>query len=256
MSNQILSSQKKEHIWVININGEVSHQEGIAQLSAELLDASSKISEDEEIRVIIFSGSGENPFHIETDLFDLAGERVESAVTLYSITEPIAKLDRPTIAAINGNAIGEGLEMALACDLRIAAENSHFGLCHIPKGVIPWNGGTQRLSRLVGRGKAMEMILTGEVIDAHEAYRIGLVNKVVPPGELTATVMNLAEGISSGGPIALKYAKEAIHKGMDMTLEQGLRLEADLYFLLHTTIDRTEGITAFRDKKKPKFEGR
>ena len=112
------------------------------------------------------------------------------------------------------------------------------------------------MSRLVGRGKAMEMILTGDVIDAQEAHRIGLVNKVVPPQELTAVVMDTGKEIASKGPIALRYAKEAVHKGIDLTLEQGLRLEADLYFLLHTTRDRTEGIRAFQEKRSPRFEGR
>jgi len=127
---------------------------------------------------------------------------------------------------------------------------------HVTYGEIPWDGGTQRLSRLVGRGKAMEMILSGEFIDAQEAYRIGLVNKIVLPDELLTVVMDMAQKMASKGPIALKYAKEAICKGLDLSLEQGLRLEADLYFLLHTTRDRTEGITAFRDKRSPGFEGK
>jgi enoyl-CoA hydratase/carnithine racemase len=160
------------------------------------------------------------------------------------------------IAAINGDATGQGLELALACDIRVATEASHFGLPHIKKGLIPWDGGTQRLSRLVGSGKTLEMILTGEMIDAQEALRIGLVNKVVPREELMKAVTGLAQEMASKGPIALRYAKEAIHKGMDLTLEQGLRLEADLYLLLHTTKDRSEGIKAFREKKVPRFEGR
>ena len=172
------------------------------------------------------------------------------------IVEQIASIDRPVISAIDGEVTGLGLELALACDIRIATEISHFGLPHVREGLIPWDGGTQRLSRLVGRSKAMEMILTGEIIDAQEAYRIGLVNRVVPPKELMSLVMDMAREIASKGPVALRYAKEAIHKGMDLTLEQGLRLEADLYFLLHTTKDRTEGIRAFQEKSSPRFEGR
>jgi enoyl-CoA hydratase/carnithine racemase len=156
---------------------------------------------------------------------------------------------------IGGDAIGLGLELALACDIRIAADTAHFGFPHIKEGLIPWDGGTQRLSRVVGQAKAMEMILTGEVIDAEEAYRIGLLSKVVPAEELMPVTIDMAREMASKGPIALRYAKEAIQKGMDLTLEQGLRLEADLYFLLHTTKDRTEGITAFREKRTPEFEG-
>jgi enoyl-CoA hydratase/carnithine racemase len=160
------------------------------------------------------------------------------------------------IAAISGDAIGQGLELALACDIRIASEASRFGLPQIESGVIPWDGGTQRLSRLVGKGKALEMILTGEMIEAQEALRIGLVHKVLPKKDLTEVTMKMAQEMASKGPIALRYTKEAIYKGMDMTLEQGLHLEADLYLLIHTSKDRTEGIQAFREKKKPQFEGR
>ena len=168
----------------------------------------------------------------------------------------IVDLIIPSIAAINGDAIGIGLELALACDLRICTETAHFAMNHIMYGGIPWDGGTQRLSRIVGRGKAMEMILTGEVIDAQEAHSIGLVHRVIPDDEILTVVMDTAREIASKGPIAVRYAKEAIRKGMDLTLEQGLRLEADLYFLLHTTSDRTEGIKAFQEKRSPRFEGR
>jgi len=162
----------------------------------------------------------------------------------------------PTIAAINGDAFGQWLELALACDIRISAEDARFSMPQVTYGEIPWDGGTQRLARLVGRGKALEMILTGEVIDALEAYRVGLVNRVVPRKALMKEAIALASEMADKGPIALRFAKEAVCKGMDLTLEQGLRLEADLYFLLHTTQDRTEGIRAFIEKRPPKFEGR
>ena len=184
------------------------------------------------------------------------GGNEEDKTKFLSLAEPIAKLDRPVIAAISGNAIGQGLELALACDIRIASETSCFGMSDIKSGLIPWDGGTQRLSRLVGRGKALEIILTGEVIDAQEALRIGLVHKVVSRKDLMEVAVKIAQEMVSKGPIALRYAKEAIYKGMDMTLEQGLRLEADLYLLIHTTKDRTEGIQAFREKRKPEFEGK
>jgi len=146
--------------------------------------------------------------------------------------------------------------MALACDIRISAESSRFGMPLIQAGLIPWDGGTQRLARLVGRGKALEMILTGKTISAQEAQRIGLVNQVVSSQDLMGTTIKMAREMASKGSVALKYTKEAVYQGIDLTLEQGLRLEADLYLLIHTTKDRTEGIRAFREKRVPKFEGK
>ena len=148
------------------------------------------------------------------------------------------------------------MELALACDIRIASETSLFGLPQIKSGLIPWDGGTQRLSRLVGKGKALEMMLTGEVLEAREALRIGLVNRIFSPDKLMTAAMEMAKEMASKGPISLRYIKEATYKGMDMTLEQGLHLEADLYLLIHTTKDRTEGIRAFQQKRIPKFEGK
>jgi enoyl-CoA hydratase/carnithine racemase len=187
---------------------------------------------------------------------NLFEEKGGSITKPFSVAGPIADLDRPVITGIEGDAIGLGLELALASDIRIAAATAQFGFPHIKKGLIPWDGGIQRLARVVGKAKAMEMILTGGLMDADEARRIGLVSKVVSSEELMPVTMDMAREMASKGPIALRYAKEAIQKGMDLTLEQGLRLEADLYFLLHTTKDRTEGIKAFREKRTPEFEGR
>ena len=168
----------------------------------------------------------------------------------------IAAIDRPVIAAVNGKASGMGLELALAADIRIAAENALFGMPQVKEGRIPVGGGTQRLPRIVGRGKALEMLLTADTLTAAQALEIGLVSKVVPAAELMIETQKLAETVASKGPLALRYLKEAIIKGMDMTLEQGLRLEADLYFLLHTTSDRTEGIKSYLEKRTPKYEGK
>ncbi len=254
---QTLNYKKTNNVMIVNIPGPVDNPVKLARLSDELTELCDGIAWDEEIRVVILAGAGEMSFPMEKGSSGVVSKaNEEQTLQFSSIAEPIAKLDKPVIAAINGNVIGQGLELALACDIRIAAETSRFGLPHIRAGLIPWDGGTQRLSRLVGRGKALEMILTGENIDVQEAYRIGLVNKIVPSGELMATVMNMAREMASKGSIALRYAKEAVYKGMDLTLEQGLRLEADLYLLLHTTKDRTEGIQAFREKKTPKFEGK
>ena len=257
MHYQTVSLQRVDHVMVVNLTDMVSDRLGLARLSDELTELCAEITWDEEVRVIVLIGSGEKSFSLDAGVNrTVSGTGEAEEMKFFSIAEPIAKIDRPVIAAIQGDALGPGLEMALACDLRIAAETSRFGLSEIKAGLIPWNGGTQRLARLVGRGKALEMILTGETIDAGEACRVGLVNKVVPPQELMPTVMSMAREMASKGSIALRYTKEAVYQGVDLTLEQGLRLEADLYLLIHTTKDRTEGIKAFREKRVPKFEGK
>jgi enoyl-CoA hydratase/carnithine racemase len=257
MSYRTIRFEKKDYVGTIDVIGPVNDLEKYVLLADELSDLCSTITSDDEIRVVILTGVGKGTFSLGMGLSGgVLGVDRESSIGSRSLSELLAKLDQPVIAAINGDAVGQGLEIALACDIRIAAETSRFGLPHIKTGLIPQDGGTQRLPRLVGRGKALEMILTGEMIEAQEAYRIGLVNKIVPPRELITVAMDMAKEMASKGPIALRYAKEAIYKGMDVTLEQGLRLEADLYFLLHTTRDRTEGINAFLEKRTPKFEGR
>jgi enoyl-CoA hydratase/carnithine racemase len=257
MPYQALTLGKKGSVTIINIIDTLNPPIKISQLANELTEICTEITWDESIKVVVLTGTSEKSFSMGIDLIStVSGIKEEDKTKFWSLADPIAKLDRPVIAAISGDAIGQGLELALACDIRIGSETSYFGLPEIIAGHIPWDGGTQRLPRLVGRGKAIEMILTGEMIDAQEAYRIGLINKVVSPGELMAVAMDMAREMSTKGPISLRYAKEAIYKGMDLTMEQGLHLEADLYLLLHTTKDRTEGINAFLEKRTPKFEGK
>ena len=257
MVYEAVEYQKTEHVIVINLIASVDNLDKMVQLANELSGLCTEIAWNEETKAVVLTGADEKSFSMEMNLIGEISEANEENRTRFcSIAEPIAKLDKPVIAAMNGDAIGQGLELALACDIRIASETSRFGLPQIKSGLIPWDGGTQRLLRLVGKSKALEMILTGETIDAQQAYRVGLIHRVVPLKELMEAAMNMAWEMASKGPIALRYAKEAIYKGMDLTLEQGLRLEADLYLLIHTTKDRTEGIQAFREKKTPKFEGR
>ena len=242
--------EKKESIGSITLNLSDNGDVITNRLSEELADICASVTSDEEIMVVIITGGGKH-FYVGSDL-----AYGEQETWLPSITQMIISINPPVIAAINGDALGHGLELALACDLRVAAETARFGLPQIISGFIPWDGGTQLLPRIVGKGKAMEMILTGEVIDATQAYNIGLVNKVVPLEELMPTVKDMAMAVTSKAPISLRYAKEAIHKGLDLTLEQGLRLEADLYHLLQTTEDRTEGIKAFQERRTPQFKGK
>jgi enoyl-CoA hydratase/carnithine racemase len=250
-----LSYKNEDHILMIRLHKVTAYQTRTEELSNELSDLCTTVAQNKEIHVVIINWEPEAPSS-GMDLGEDVLTRWEGRTKPWSLAAPVAKLDIPIITAMNGYTIGQDLELALACDIRIASDTSHFGLPHVREGLIPWDGGTQRLSRLVGRAKAIEIILTGEIIDAQEAHRVGLVHKVVENSELMNVVMNMAQEIASKGPISLRYAKEAIHKGMDLTLKQGLRLEADLYFLLHTTKDRTEGIKAFQGKRRPQFKGR
>jgi enoyl-CoA hydratase/carnithine racemase len=252
-----LTFERKDHMGFIRLNAPSNDRIQIMRLSDELTAICSMINSDDEIRVIAIIGSKEGTFSIREDLStDFSGSENDSQTNSYSLSEPIADLRQPVIAGIDGDAVGQGLEMALACDIRIGTETSRFGLPQIANGSIPSDGGIQRLARLAGRGKALEMVLTGEMIDAQEAARIGLINRIVPRTELEGTISDMALAMASKSPFSLKYAKESVSKGLDMTLEQGLRLEADLYFLLHTTEDRREGIEAFREKRTPVFKGR
>lgn len=257
MGYTVIEFRRIGHMGLIHLKDDANNQDGIIRLVDELSDVGLAITADNDIWVVAITGISENHFLQERESaadFLKMGEMGEE-IMRFSVTEPIAHIEKPVIAAINGNAIGRGLELILACDIRVAVEQSRFGLPQVADGSMPWSGGTQRLARLVGRGKALEMILTGATIDAREAHRIGLVNKVISGSNPEEVAMNMAEEMGSKGPIALRYAKEAVNAGMDMTIEQGLRLEADLYMLLHTSQDRTEGIRAFQEKREPQFGG-
>jgi len=213
--------------------------------------ACQSIIEDDGITVAIVTGT-RGVFCADDGSLPVAS--LESLRRL-RVASAIAAIPKPTIAAINGDALGHGLELALACDLRIAVEGARLGLGHVGRGAIPWDGGTQRLPRLIPRGIALEMLLTGRTMDAREAERIGLVTRAVPHAELEAEVQALAERLAVSAPIAVRYAKEAVLQGMDLPLDHALRLEADLAVLLHTSKDRAEGIRAFLGKRPPKFTG-
>ncbi len=238
---------RKAHIARVTLNRPAAGNAINQQLAQELEEVCQLINQEDDIYVVTLTGAG--------DVFCSGGE-VELETGSYHPAAAVAGIDRPVIAAINGDALGLGLEIALSCDIRIASEKARFGLPQVARGRIPMDGGTQRLPRIIGRGKAMELLLTAETISADEALEIGLVSKVVPPEALAGEVDKLAETIAAKGPIALRYLKEAINKGLDMTLEQGLRLEADLYFLLHTTADRTEGIKSYLEKRPPEYKGK
>ena len=171
------------------------------------------------------------------------------------LAKHVAEIEKPVICAIHGSTYDQGLEVALACDVRIADATAKFRMGHILSGEMPWDGGTQRLPRLIGPSRAHEMLLTGREIDAAEALDFGIVNQVVEPGAASQRAHEVAEAMTKHGPIAMRYLKEAVLSGLDGTLEQGLRLEADLSFLLQSTDDRREGIESFLQRRSPTYRG-
>jgi len=222
-----------------------------AQMALELAELAETANRDDAVRVVVLSGRG--------SAFSSGWEAVRARASGQQgllAAASIARIEKPVIAAINGDAVGQGLELALAADLRIAVRGARFGLPHLSRGAMPWDGGTQRLPRIVGRAKAMELLLTGEIIDAQEARRIGLVSRTVEPEELRELADRVAVQIAGAAPVAARYAKEAVTAGADIPLADGMRLEADLSILLHTTRDRAEGIRSFFERRQPRFRGR
>ena len=226
----------------------------------ELYDCFQEIERDDEVRVIILTGAGEKAFVGGADINELAVrtpvEGKELSMRGQKILDLIEHLGKPVIAAVNGYALGGGCELALACTIRIASENARLGQPEVKLGLIPGYAGTQRLPRLVGRGRALEMVLSGEPVSAAEAYRIGLVNQVVPAQDLIAAAEKLARKILANAPLAVKFALEAVNHGLEMTQAEGQFLEANLFGLCCTTADMQEGTRAFLEKRLARFTGK
>ncbi|MBI2866283.1 MAG: enoyl-CoA hydratase/isomerase family protein [Chloroflexi bacterium] len=225
-----------------------------AALAAELREACTRLAQNDELRVVVLRGEGED-FCAGTEEIP-SKETAQGHIVQTSAASAIAAIPVPVVAAIQGQALDQGLELTLACDLRLAASSAQLGLTQIARGLIPWDGGTQRLPKLIGRSRALEMLLTGRILEAAESARIGLVHQVVAQDQLMPVTRSWAQQLAQRAPVALRYVKEAAHKGLDLTLDQGLRLEADLSFLLFSTQDREEGLKAWRGKQPPQFQGR
>lgn len=231
-----------------------------ARTISELRQAALDLQRDDAVRCVIVTGAGDRAFvagadinELATDTPDAARGRAREGQQVFDLLENLGK---PVIAAVNGVALGGGCELAMACTLRVAAETAKFGQPEINLGLIPGFAGTQRLARLVGRTKAMEMVLTGSPISAQDALAIGLVNRVVPPGELMPSTRVLASDLAAKAPMAMRYAMDAIGRGLDMPFADACRLEAALFGAVSATEDMKEGTRAFLEKRKAVFRGR
>jgi enoyl-CoA hydratase/carnithine racemase len=260
LSLETVLYEKKTGIAYITLNRpkvlNALNKRAIADLKAAFEDA----RDDSEVHGVIFTGAGEKAFIAGADINEVATdtpvqteEKTRRGQALMSLIENLGK---PVIAAVNGFALGGGCEAALASTIRLAAENAKFGLPEVKLGIIPGYGGTQRLPRLVGKGVALQLILTGEMIGAQEAYRIGLVNEVVPPAELISRAEAILKQIAANAPLSVKYALQSVNNGVETSLSEGLLLEASLVAICTSTEDKKEGTSAFLEKRPAKFQGR
>lgn len=256
---QTILFEKKERVGILTINRPDKLNAISNELTRELSQLLDEIENDDDLRALVVTGAGDKAFVAGADINELVdrdailGRKVSR--TRQEVFTRIENLPVPAVAAVNGYALGGGLELALACSIRICSEEAKFGAPEVKLGIIPGDGGTQRLPRLVGMGRAMEMILTGDFIDAQEAFRIGLVNKVVPPAELMDQALALAQKIAERPPLAVRYAKEAVNRSMDGSPISGYTLESYLHALACTTEDKKEGVAAFLEKRKGDFKG-
>jgi enoyl-CoA hydratase len=252
--------EKKDAIAFVTVNRPTVRNALNAQTMRELKSAFERAKNDEEVRVVILTGAGDKAFVAGADINEIATQTPVSGKE-YSLAgevvfDYIEQLGKPVIAAVNGYALGGGCELAMACSFRIASENAQLGQPEVKLGIIPGYGGTQRLPRLVGKGRAMQILLTGDMVPAAEAFRIGLVNQVVPQGELIATAEAIARKIMANAPVAVKLCIEAVNRGMSMTQDEGQFLEATLFGLCCASDDMTEGTKAFLEKRPPTFKGK
>lgn len=230
------------------------------ELLREFSLALDQVEQDGAVRVVVITGAGEKAFVAGADISEFKGmgavEAHRFSQFVQAVFTKLERLRKPVIAAVNGYALGGGCELLLACDLVIAAAGAKIGQPEINLGVIPGAGGTQRLARLVGKQRAKAIVFTGDMIDAQEAYRIGLVNRVVPAADLRAEVRRICDRILAKGSVALQMAKEAINEGYDLDLDKGLAVEGKAWGLCFATEDKEEGVAAFLEKRQPVFKGR
>ncbi|OLD69090.1 MAG: hypothetical protein AUF63_01525 [Candidatus Rokubacteria bacterium 13_1_20CM_70_15] len=260
MTYETIFYEAADGVVTITLNRPEVHNAMNERMRQELTRCFGDLATSDEARVVVVTGAGDRAFSAGADIREFVEPQVpvrfRESRKRVDFRQAMDRCPQPIIGAIRGYALGGGLELALACDIRIAGEDAQLGLTEVNLAIIPGGGGTQRLPRLIGRGRALEMILTGARIDAREAWRIGLVERVVPAADVLAAARELARTLAEKAPVALRYAKEAVVKGLELPLADGLRLENDLATLLRTTEDRVEGAKAFLEKRKPRFTGK
>jgi enoyl-CoA hydratase/carnithine racemase len=268
MENKVFYQVRDKIAWII-LNRPESMNAVDQEMQKEIIRFCAEADGDRDVQIVIFRGEGDKAFSVGGDLkaraagaldgvklLPLENRMAKAAPGMHTPPQAIAAIAKPTIALCHGYTIGTGLLMALACDIRIAAENAKLGLSEIRRGFMPASGGTQRLARLIGIPKALEICLSGELLDGQEAYRIGLVNRLVSYDRLIEAGEQMAESFAKGAPLALRCIKEAIYKGSELSLDQGLRLEGDLASLVLGTEDAKEGPRAFVEKRAPVWKGK
>lgn len=260
MSYKNLLTETENGVAVVTINRPQAMNALNEKTLLELEEVFTDFAVNDATQVIILTGSGEKAFVAGADIAAMqslsALEARQFAKLGHQVMRHIEACPKPVIAAVNGFALGGGCELALGCDIRVAAENARFGQPEVNLGVIPGFGGTQRLARLIGKGRALELIFTGMMIDAAEAYRIGLANKVVPLEQLLDTAKKMAATIISKSPYAVRLAKEAVRNGLELDLERANQYEAELFGLCFATADQKEGMQAFIEKRQAEFKGK
>ena len=256
---ETITIEKRGAVAVLTINRPDKLNALNRQVHEEAVRALDDLKHDESVRVLIITGSGEKSFIAGADIKEFQDKTPVTQRDIFhekTLFNSIDTFPKPVIAMINGFCLGGGNELALACDLRVCSENARFSQPEINLGLIPGGGGTQRLTRLLGEGRAMEIMLTGDMIDAQTAYSFGLVNHVHPAAELEEKTIELANKIAEKAPIALQLAKEAVKFASRSNLDEGLRREVDLFALCFSTEDKEEGVAAFLEKRKPVFKGK
>ena len=264
MDFQTIVFDMRDQIAFVTFNRPESLNAVNRQMARELIEACREIEENSAIRIAIFTGAGDKAFSAGMDLKERAEtgtspiERRQQklSATINTQTRAVAAITKPTIAAIRGYCVGGGLEFALACDMRVAADDAKLGLAEVKRGLIPGAGGTQRLARTVGVAKALEICLTGDNVTGAEALRLGLVNIVVPASDVMKAAEDLAGRVLKGAPMSVLFIKEAIKKGVELSMDEGFRLESDLSALVATTEDSKEGPRAFAEKRTPVWKGK
>ena len=260
MGFKLIIFEKSEGVATITLNRPEALNAFTKEVVEEVIYALEEVRADEDVRVVVLTGAGEKAFSAGADIKAMAGMTALKARELSLMGEKLClaleNLEKPVIAALNGYALGGGLEVAMSCDLRVASESARMGQTEINIGLIPGWGGTQRLTRLIGREKAKELVFSGRMIDAKTAEQLGIINVVAPAGKFKETVRQLALELASKAPVAIRVAKALINKGADIGLDSALALEREGFSVVASTEDLKEGVSAFTEKRKPVFKGK